>query len=663
MRLIRMKRQFKTIKRSLRYIGVLLFFLSSSLFAQQTASRNLLSGSYSREALDDIVIPQAKWHPYPTAEERGAWDSLPPAIRQAHLQKGEQALGYNWPVITATLLLEYARNGDRSRHSQIYKERREKLGQLAIAECMEGKGRFVDEIANGIWAICEESSWVIPAHLDKLQKAGKDLPDVAEPTVDLFGAETASLLAWVIYLHGPALDKVSPLVRERVQFEMGKRILTPNLERNDFWWMDAAMNWNTWICSNWLTATLLIERDETKRIAAVHKIMRTLDNFLNAYPADGGCDEGPGYWGHAAGSLFDCLELFYSATNGKINIYKQPLIQNMAKYIYRVQISDHYFINFADAAPKQRLPANLIFRFGERINDPKMTAFGAFLAKEQGLGKGAVGGNIGHQLATFFNIHTLLPAKGQVPLLQDTWLPDIEVMAARSKPGSSEGLYIAAKGGHNNESHNHNDVGSFIIYVDGQPAIIDVGVENYTAKTFGPQRYEIWTMQSAYHNLPIINGVMQQNGREFAAKNVTYRQDKASAMLSMNIAGAYPANAEVSSWHRTLRLNRGKNVEVTESYAFKKAPSEITLALMTPFKAVLSKPGVLTLNSNARAVTGSKPLKLFIHYDPEKLKPVMEEIELEDSKLQENWGSHLTRILFKAENPLMKDSLKMRFEQ
>ena len=77
-------------------------------------------------------------------------------------------------------------------------------------------------------------------------------------------------------------------------------------------------------------------------------------------------------------------------------------------------------------------------------------------------------------------------------------------MAARSKDGSAEGLYLAAQGGHNAESHNHNDVGNFIVYADGQPAIIDVGVETYTAKTFSSQRYEIWTMQSAYHNLPSI---------------------------------------------------------------------------------------------------------------------------------------------------------------
>ena len=82
------------------------------------------------------------------------------------------------------------------------------------------------------------------------------------------------------------------------------------------------------------------------------------------------------------------------------------------------------------------------------------------------------------------------------------------------------GFYLAAKGGHNAESHNHNDVGNFIVYADGRPVLIDAGVGTYTAKTFSPQRYEIWTMQSAYHNLPTINGFLQKDGRQFRAENV-----------------------------------------------------------------------------------------------------------------------------------------------
>ena len=101
-------------------------------------------------------------------------------------------------------MLEYARNGNRSRFEAARDRRRNKLQSLVVAECVEGKGRFVDEIANGVWLISEETFWGVPAHLGA-QKAGVGLPDVSEPIVELFSAETASLLAWTLYLLEPQL--------------------------------------------------------------------------------------------------------------------------------------------------------------------------------------------------------------------------------------------------------------------------------------------------------------------------------------------------------------------------------------------------------------------------------------------------------------------------
>ena len=65
--------------------------------------------------------------------------------------------------------------------------------------------------------------------------------------------------------------------------------------------------------------------------------------------------------------------------------------------------------------------------------------------------------------------------------------------------------------------------------------LIDVGVETYTAKTFSGSRYDIWTMQSAFHNLPTMNGVMQKNGRDFRAKDVRYEAGDARAVFSLDI--------------------------------------------------------------------------------------------------------------------------------
>jgi len=264
----------------------------------------LLAQRYSPETLNTILRPQSEWQPYPTITVRKAWDNILSTARTVHLQQGEQFLGYSWPSLPATLFLEYARNGDRERYQLPHFARRAALGHLVIAECIENQARFLDDIVNGIWAICEETYWGIPAHVG-VQVAGDGLPDSTEPTVDLFAAETSSLLAWTHYLLGEQLDSVSPLVRPRIAREIDIRILTPNLERDDFWWMGfvdkrngrRVNNWNPWICSNWLASALLMERDETRRQAMVAKILRSMDKFIDPHPLDGGCDEGPNYWG------------------------------------------------------------------------------------------------------------------------------------------------------------------------------------------------------------------------------------------------------------------------------------------------------------------------------------------------------------------------------
>ena len=637
------------------------FFLFYLLLFQNglaNSPKGLLGDAFSQEELKKILLSRDKWHPFPTVQDREAWEELPQEVREYLIKEGEAGLSYRWPALPATLFLDFVRTGNRSRYQKASFDRREMLADLVMAECVEGKGRFLDDIVNGIWAICEESYWGVPAHLS-MQKAGHGLPDVSEPTVDLFAAETAALLSWTYYLLGDRLDSVSPLVRPRIELELDRRILTPCLERNDFWWMGfgerRVNNWNPWCNSNWLTTVLLTEKNKERRVAAVYKIMRSLDNFIKIYPEDGGCDEGPGYWGRAGASLFDCLELLHSATAGKINVYNQPLIKEIARYIYRVHIHDRYFINFADASAIVNVPADLIYRFGKKIDDKKMMAFGAYTMKirseysfnDQSLGR---------RLPAIFNYSELMSAKAAAPYLRDVWLKDIQVFAARSKAGTPEGLYVAAKGGHNNESHNHNDVGNFIIYLDGQPMIIDVGVETYTKKTFSSRRYEIWTMQSAYHNLPTIGGIMQAPGRQYAARNVSAKIEDSFAELTLDIADAYPEEAGVTSWKRSIRLNRGKDILVNENYQLKKKVKDITLTLMTPCEVKkVGEDQILLTNPDARK-------QLLINH-PKRLIVKIEEIDITDHRLHSVWGDKLRRILLIAQNPEKKDTWKLRFSQ
>jgi len=625
-----------------------------------------LSESFSKEELQKILLPRTQWRPFPKASERRAWTSIPENVRQTFINLGNEYLDKEVPGLPATVYLEYQRIGNRSNYQNIWFERRKMLHYLVLAECMEGKKRFLDAIANVLWAICEESSWTFPAHIGA-QKAGVGLPDTSEPIVALFSAETASSLAWTVYLLRDGLDTVSPRICERIEREIDLRILRPYLERDDFGWMGFRArkdgrhpnNWNPWINSNALTAGLLLEKDRSRRLELVRKVLLCLDNFLVPYPSDGSCDEGPSYWGHAGASLFDNLELLYNATGGRFDLYDNEKIRQIGRFIYRAHIAEDYFVCLGDCDAKIDIYRDLVFRFGRRIEDPHMQALATSGATEYKLFPGDRGVRyIGRVLYALFDVSEFLAAKSSAPpLLRDVWLghEDMQMMAARDREGSSDGLYLAGWAGHNGQSHNHNDVGNFIIFADGQPFIIDVGRPAYTRQTFSSGRYELWAMQSAYHNLPTINGVMQKEGRRYAATNVTYESGEDFAQLKMNIAPAYPDEAGVKSWFRTARLNRGREVQIVDSFELDTKSRDIVQSLITPCEIAQDKPGRLVLRDQEEQIT------MTLLYDLYKLRLQPETIKIDDDKLSSVWGPHVYRLSLRPKSEAKTDTWTLRF--
>ena len=380
--------------------------------------------------------------------------------------------------------------------------------------------------------------------------------------MELFGAETGALLAWTSYLLADQLEKY-----RRRSFphpaRSKQRLLKPARERNDFWWMGLdgrdihLNNWNPWINSNLLVTNLLLEDDPRIRLQETVRITKSLDAFLNQYSPDGGCEEGPGYWAVSAACYFECVKTLQSATGNSTNIFSNPFFDKIARYIANVHIAKNYYVDFGDAHPTENPPGDLIYRNGEAIGDHEFAAFGAYCAHQNGLA--ATGPDLDRNLSygtpslsrflpAILNSSKLREAPQKDALVRDVWYPDLGLMTAREKSDSVDGLYIAVQAASNGRSHAHNDSGSFILYADGEPVVIDVGVGTYTAKTFSPDRYSIWTMQSAYHNLPTIGGVMQHDGAAYRASEIAYENHDNQAAISFNLATAYPKQAGINLW-------------------------------------------------------------------------------------------------------------------
>jgi hypothetical protein len=167
-------------------------------------------------------------------------------------------------------------------------------------------------------------------------------------------------------------------------------------------------------------------------------------------------------------------------------------------------------------------------------------------------------------------------------------------------------------------------------------------VETYTAKTFSGQRYSIWTMQSAYHNVPLVNGVMQKDGRQYTARDVHYDATDARASLSMDIAGAYPPEAALRSWQRVIALDRKNSVAVHDVYALASSKEPVRLTLMTCRQPDASAAGCVVLGVPS---SGQKGRGAEIRYAADRFTAKAEEIPITDPQLQNSWGPKIWRIV------------------
>jgi hypothetical protein len=615
--------------------------LSPFVAKAQLTHRDLLQ-KLPQAQLAQSLIPQGKFKPFPQSPD--SWRAiLPDSVIGKIIHNGEVALKRDFKNIPATIMLEFVRNGNRTDYEKLSFEKRNQLWDLVLAESVEGKGRFTDKLVDGVWSVSEESFWGISAHVGA-QKAGAGLPDVQDPIVDLFDAETSAVMAWTDYFVGPQLDKASKLIRPRIKYEIERRTLNPMLTAK-YSWMGGGKpqaklnNWAPWIASNYLVANLLIEKDETKRADAVHIAVKILDQYINGLGVDGGCDEGPSYWTAAGGCVYDALNILYDATGGKLNIYRDPFIQKMGSYIYKTHIAGEYFINVADAHPTLKPDGLMIYRFGKDMDYQPMMNFGSW-AYHNFAGED-VGYEQFHRTRGLYNLTAIkscavYPAKEDD--VRDMWYSDVQLMAARS----NNGLFVSAHGGTNGESHNHNDVGDFTVYADGYPVIIDVGSGTYTSKTFGKDRYKIWFNTSPYHNLPTINGKEQGAGLQFAATDVQYQQNGNISQLRMDIAKAYPVEAGVKSWHRTVKMDKTKGIEVDDQFEATVAVNSLTQAFMSVCDVNLNTPGKITF-------TLPNHTKVYLDYDAALWDATQDKMVLdspEDQLLKTNWkGRGIWRLL------------------
>ena len=484
-------------------------------------------------------------------DNRKLWGSLPESVTAPIIALAEEADPVKGAYLPLSLFRLFKETGDRVRFEDAYFAKRRMLSNLVIAELIEDKGRFIRKIEEAVWALLSEPAWVIHAHNSYIRDTEQlSTPLTERPILDLFACETGEILALTrAVLRG----RIDPILESDIAHAIRERIVKPYIE-DHFWWMGGSgplNNWSPWCTQNVLLAALSLEDlTERERFKTLRQATLTLDAFIASYGEDGGCDEGASYYHAAALAMFGAFLALEKACRIDFSpLYANGKIKAMAYYIEAVHVADDIYLNYADCSPKAgRLKARE-YLFAKRTGAADMMHHAALDYMEEGWREEDNSYNLFYMLLGLASYDEIAAeARRQVSFSKPSFMSFAKTDLAIWRNGD---VTFSVKGGNNAESHNHNDVGSLIMYLGKKPLLVDIGVETYTKTTFSKERYTLKPMQSGYHNLVNFPPLEQKDGAQYRATDVSLSPSGAR----MDLTAAYGHDERLRRYVRSLSLD------------------------------------------------------------------------------------------------------------
>ncbi len=105
-----------------------------------------------------------EFQPFPKINDRFFWDHLSDNILEHFEPQKADYIDYDYPILPMSKFMDYKRHGNRVEYESTYFERRRRLNTAVLLECIYNNDLFMDTIINGIFLLCEESAWQLPAH-------------------------------------------------------------------------------------------------------------------------------------------------------------------------------------------------------------------------------------------------------------------------------------------------------------------------------------------------------------------------------------------------------------------------------------------------------------------------------------------------------------------
>lgn len=547
-------KDFKMNRRSLLLAGTFftLLFLEISVWAEQSEGIDPDRVKEIATMLSEKPICLGR-----SINDRAAWEKLA-ETRSARviLAKAEKWLETPIYEMSDEIYLDYKRSAGKRRKWGDYRtQSKGRFIDLVLAECIENKGRFLDDIEETIRVICSAKTWMMPAHdLDLVCFYGK------VKKIDLNVAHLSRELAACDCLLG---EKLSPAIRKLIRTEIKERTFDtfhdvidgkiPELN----WFLKVTNNWAAVCYGGILAASQMLIESREERAFFVAAVEYYIQNYVKGFTDEGHCWEGLSYWNYGFSNFIILSETMYQATGGKIDLLDDEKIQKMAMFGARMEIQPGVYPALADCGFNVR-PGSTVMNFVSK-------RYGLELEQWEKDESSFLGNSLcSTAVFAFPNSSNQVDTMGnkQAKIGIREWYKEAGMLICRPTESKRDSIAIAIKGGCNGMSHNHNDSGSFMVVKGKEMLLVDPGTEVYTLRTISAGRFESKVINSYGHSVPVVAGRLQREGKDARAKVIdtefTDQQDK----LVFDISSAYDVK-ELKKLKRTFYYSREGTCSLT----------------------------------------------------------------------------------------------------
>lgn len=491
------------------------------------------------------------------------WDGL--QTRAAHLLEN--------PIIQPPFsdFTLFGDTGDRNIYAKKRNELYSRLDLFALLSMAEEKAEWKKGLEDAIWSICNEYTWVLPAHVglyvNQYPNGIWDQPLPPRETVDLDASTTAFTLAEILHALG---NRLHPWVVARAKAEIERRIFQVVFEspysQN---WELKTNNWPAVCASNIGAAAIYLIEDSEKLAGMLWRVIGVLRQYLSGFDEQGATPEGPAYWQYGFSHFVYFAELLRERTDGRITLLTEKKVEKISQFPQFCLLSGGKVINFSDSPDEVRFHTGVIQR-----------------------------------LRSYFESISIPPEQYRLNEMQIQWLSATRQMfwssdnsefdqdAARvqeriftgnqwviSKVQQADGTLaaFAAKGGYNEEPHNHNDLGHFILHVNGVNVLADIGIGIYSRQYFQPEyRYEMINAGSQGHSVPIIDGFKQGFGKQYRTELLKEEIKGDEVHFTLDLSQAYSIEYLQRLTREFIWLHpehERTQLIITDKVAFERSPS------------------------------------------------------------------------------------------